>query len=152
MRMKAFRNSAASTSEVVRMEHGPAAVLALDASEVGSDPGLPLGRDAVHVVLQKHVLGRDGGSRLQLEHPVAVAVLPTPQGATGASDGTQGVGRGEARLRGHGIGPSGSGVGSSEGASARFFGRGGVRSEQLEDVVEGVLPAGLIQFDQAEPA
>lgn len=78
------------------MEHRPATMFALNAPKIHSDFGLSVGRDAVHVVLKQHVLGRDGSIRLQLENPMPVASLAPQQGAAGTSNALQDLGRGEA--------------------------------------------------------
>ncbi len=71
--------------ECPSMEHRPATMFALNAPKIHSDFGLSVGRDAVHVVLKQHVLGRDGSIRLQLENPMPVASLAPQQGAAGTA-------------------------------------------------------------------
>ena len=85
------------------VEQRPAAVVALDAAEIDADLGLEHRVDAVEVVFQQDVFGRDGGVRLQLEDPVAVLVLAPQQGGRGWRDG--GVERRVVRVMARGAGP-----------------------------------------------
>ncbi len=86
------------------MVERPAAVLALDASQVDPDLALQLQvLGLAEVVLQQDELRRDGGVGLQLEHEMPVRLLQGQQGVGGARDqaldGVEGRGLG-GELRG----------------------------------------------------
>ena len=69
------------------MEQRPAAVVALDAGQIG--PDLPLQFEVIRlaqIVLQQHIFGRDGGVGLKLEHPMAIRPLELEQGLLGPLD------------------------------------------------------------------
>ena len=58
----------------------------LDSPQIDRDLVLQRRVDPVEVVFQQHVLGRDGGVGFQLEHPVAIRVLPGAQSLRRAAD------------------------------------------------------------------
>ncbi len=61
-------------------------MLALDAAQIDPEPGLERRVDAVEIVLEQDVLGRNGGVGLQIEDPVAVRLLARRQGRLRAGD------------------------------------------------------------------
>ncbi len=69
------------------MEQRPAAILGLDAAEIGADLALQLRIVRLTQILaQQDVLGRDRRIRLELEHPVPVVALLTHQRLRGTPD------------------------------------------------------------------
>jgi hypothetical protein len=56
---------------------------ALDPAQIYGDLRLQRRVDAIEVVLEQHVFGRDRRVRFQLEQPVTVAVLLPRQGGAG---------------------------------------------------------------------
>ena len=64
----------------------PPARRVLNRAQMNADAPFQLRVPPVEVVLQEHVFGRDGGVRLQLEHPVPVALLSRGQRPLGVRD------------------------------------------------------------------
>ena len=57
---------------------------ALDAPQINPDFSLQAGIYPIEIVLQQHVFGRNGGIRLQLEHPMPVRTLARMERRAGA--------------------------------------------------------------------
>ena len=69
------------------MKQRPAAVFALDAPQIDGDLCLQRHIDRLgEIVPQQHVLGRNSGVGLQLEHPMAIRPLQVEQRARGRLD------------------------------------------------------------------
>ena len=72
--------------ERAAMEQRPAAMRALDRTQIARQRLLQPVIDLVEIVLQQNIFGRDGGIRLELEHPMPVRTLPLEQRRRGAVD------------------------------------------------------------------
>src|SRR5215469_150332 len=82
-------------------------MLALDRAQIDGKLALQIVVDLAEIMLQQHVLGRDGGVGFELVAPMAVGVLVRDQRRGGAIDGP--VERGSGRAARAGIGRGGVG-------------------------------------------
>src|ERR1700693_364683 len=73
-----IRLNACAHVEIAIIKEGPAAMRALNATQIGSDLGFEPGVDCLsEIVAQQYVFGRDRGIGLEFKNPVSVHLLAT---------------------------------------------------------------------------